>query len=205
MVGAAIDLLDRVGLDGLSLRRLATELGVQAPALYWHVKNKDELLELMVQAIIEETPPPEIPSGQGWEATLRAHMRYVRTMINRHRDGAMLIASTRPTDEQWPAAEALLGALVAQGLSPADGLRALIVASNFVSGFTLDEQADRARGRAGDQFGQEDWAAALRQLDPYPLLREALREVGDPQSDQSFEAGVQLILDGVRQRIAARS
>jgi len=102
VVSTAVRLLDEVGLEGLSLRRLATELGVQAPALYWHVKNKEQLLELMVEAIVDEEPLPAIPPGQPWDTTLREHLRRLRRTLNRHRDGAMLFAATRPTDNQWP-------------------------------------------------------------------------------------------------------
>jgi TetR/AcrR family transcriptional regulator, tetracycline repressor protein len=203
VVSTAIGLLDEVGLDGLSLRRLATELGVQAPALYWHVKNKEQLLELMVEAIVAEEPLPPVPPEQPWDTTLREHLRRLRRTLNRHRDGAMLFAATRPTDNQWPQVEKLLEVLVSQGLSPADGLWAIIAAGNFVSGFTQDEQADRLRGAPEDGFSEADWENAMQALAPYPLMSAALREVGDPQGDASFEKGLDLILDGLRQRIAA--
>jgi TetR/AcrR family transcriptional regulator, tetracycline repressor protein len=201
VVSTAIRLLDEVGLDGLSLRRLATELGVQAPALYWHVKNKEQLLELMVEAITAEEPLPPVPPDQPWDVALVEHLTRLRRTLNRHRDGAMLFAATRPTDNQWPQVEQILGVLVAQGLTPADGLRALIVAGNFVAGFTQDEQADRLRGRPGEEHSDLDWGEAMRALAPYPLMSAALREVGDPQGDASFHAGLELILDGLRRRI----
>ena len=63
VVTAAIELLDEVGLDGLTLRRLAQELGVQAPALYWHFKDKQELLDQMMVTISATEAPVELPDG----------------------------------------------------------------------------------------------------------------------------------------------
>ncbi|HEX3752721.1 MAG TPA: TetR family transcriptional regulator, partial [Streptosporangiaceae bacterium] len=54
IVAAALELLDEAGLDGLALRRLAERLGIRAPTLYWHVRDKRELLDLLAGAILEE-------------------------------------------------------------------------------------------------------------------------------------------------------
>jgi len=78
---------------------------------------------------------------------------------------------------------------------------ALFTIANYVSGFTLEEQADRARGLPGDQTGDAEWQDAVAMLAPYPLLLDAMKELGDPQSDRTFEAGLQLILDGLRYRL----
>src|SRR5437867_13029130 len=58
VVRTALALLDEVGLDGLTMRRLADELGVQAASLYWHLRDKEELLDLLADAICEEMPTP---------------------------------------------------------------------------------------------------------------------------------------------------
>src|ERR1051326_1046185 len=97
VVKTAIDLLDEVGLDGLTLRRLAKQLGVQAPALYWHFKNKQELLDQMAETIAHDEAPlrpvtPDIP----WDEWIAQRARDMRASLVRHRDGAMLAASTRP-------------------------------------------------------------------------------------------------------------
>ncbi len=202
VIKTAIDLLDKVGLDGLSLRRLATELGVQAPALYWHFKNKQELLDKMVETmILTEAPARDLAPGEGWDDWLADHARAVRRMLNSHRDGAMLAASTHPQDSQWPHVERLLQVLADAGFSPADGLQAMLVLGNYVSGFTLEEQADRVRGHVGDERGDEAWEEAIAELAPYPLLAEAMRTVGDPQGDAAFEHGLRLILDGLRMQL----
>jgi TetR/AcrR family tetracycline transcriptional repressor len=201
VVKAAIELLDEVGLDGLTLRRLAQDLGVQAPALYWHFKNKQELLDQMVYVISTAEAPLRQPSdGEAWDHWLAERARDIRRSINRHRDGAMLVASTHPQAGQWQDIENSLGVLVDAGMTPADALRAMLTVGNYVSGFTLEEQADRTRGATTSDLGPADFEEALRAFDDYPRLSAALREVGDPQSDSAFEAGLQVVLDGLRAR-----
>src|ERR1700755_2811951 len=70
IVAVALELLDEAGLDGLTLRRLAERLGIRAPTLYWHVRNKRELLDLLAGAILEAAlaawrePQPGAPGGE---------------------------------------------------------------------------------------------------------------------------------------------
>ena len=200
VVKAAIALLDEAGLDGLSLRRLAQRLGVQAPALYWHFKSKQELLDTMAAMIaLEEAPllppTPRVP----WDQWLASYARSLRAAYSRHRDGALLAASTQPAPSQWQDIELRLRVLGNAGLSPADGLRALIAIVNYVTGFTLEEQLHAAAEATGPltyaQYGE-----ARARLAGFPRLAEALREVGDPQGADAFEGGLQTILDGVRAR-----
>ena len=124
----------------------------------------------------------------------------MRRTLNRHRDGAMLAASTHPQPGQWKDMETHLGVLVDAGMSPGDALRSFIAIGNYVSGFTLEEQADRMRGEPSGPPDPEQWGRAMASLSVYPRLYEALMTVGDPQSDEAFEAGLGFIIDGIRQR-----
>ncbi len=198
VVKTAIDLLDEVGLDGLTLRRLAQRLGVKAPALYWHFKNKDELLHQMAADIALETPARPLEPGESWDDWLSRHAWDMRAALNRHRDGAMLAASTRADPEQFNDIEMRIGVLCRTGIGPAEAWRAFIAIRTFVSGFTLDEQADRARGETSRPPDPEPWNAMTERMRPYPLTREALLEIGDPHSDAAFEAGLRIIIDGIR-------
>ncbi len=200
VIKAAIELLDEVGLDGLTLRRLAEELGVQAPALYWHFKNKQELLDQMVVAIAAEAPVQMPVEGQSWDDWLAQRARDIRRSLNSHRDAAMLAASTHPQPSQWRDIEAQISVLVDAGMRPADALHAMLTVRNYVSGFTLEEQADRMRGSTAHDIDPAEFERALRAFAGFPRLSEALREVGDPQSDSAFEAGLEVVLDGLRAR-----
>ncbi|MCO6007253.1 TetR/AcrR family transcriptional regulator C-terminal domain-containing protein [Actinoallomurus purpureus] len=192
----ALRLLDEVGLDGLSLRRLAKELGVQAPALYWHFKNKRDLLDHLTlfardEAGITIEPPA---AGQSWDEWLAEGMRIQRRGLLAHRDGARLAAGNRPTPESWPRLERVLSALVDAGFSPEDAVRAVIVLGHYVVGFVLDEQNDAER---------EDDAGVEFDVEKFPIITAAGAAALD--RDALFEYGLQRMLDGMRAQVAARA
>ncbi|GAA4617998.1 TetR/AcrR family transcriptional regulator C-terminal domain-containing protein [Actinoallomurus liliacearum] len=190
----ALRLLDEVGLDGLSLRRLAKELGVQAPALYWHFTNKQDLLDhLTVFAREEAGITVEPPSaGAPWDEWLAEGMRTLRRGMLAHRDGARLASGNRPPPGSWPHIERVLGFLVDAGFTAEDALRATIVLGHYVVGFVLDEQHDQER--------QDD---AGLDFDPqrFPLITAAGPAALD--RDALFEYGLQRMLDGMRAQVAA--
>ena len=186
IVTAAIALLDEVGLDGLSMRRLAKELDVQAPALYWHFKNKQELLDHMLVAMSTEELRVPRP-GQAWDDWLVERTRIQYHGLNRHRDGARLAAQTRPTEDLFPKLEAMLEALTAAGFTPEEALRGLLAISNYVTGSALEREG--ARDRATDE-------AAATAVSQYPNLLAAAGAVSDP--DAIFEHGLHAIVAGMR-------
>ena len=94
VVHAALELLDQVGLDELTMRRLASQLGVKAASLYRHVKDKEELLALLGDEISGEIPLVS-PSGS-WREQLTAMAWNVRRGLLAHRDAARVLASTPP-------------------------------------------------------------------------------------------------------------
>src|ERR1700742_2951558 len=120
IVTVALELLDEAGLDGLTLRRLADRLGIRAPTLYWHVRNKRELLALLAAAILDgalarwREPQP----GQPWWEWLAARARVMRAALLAHRDSALVVSGTRPTASPLPGIERQLEALAGEGFSP---------------------------------------------------------------------------------------
>src|SRR5262245_25957268 len=91
IAAAAVRIADAEGLDAVSMRRLAAELGAGATSLYRYVARKDDLLDLMVDAVVGEGPPPAAPSGD-WRADLREIAYSTRALILRHPWAAMLLA-----------------------------------------------------------------------------------------------------------------
>jgi TetR/AcrR family transcriptional regulator, tetracycline repressor protein len=187
---AALRLLDETGLDGLSLRRLAQELGVQAPALYWHFRSKRELLDHLADVIAQESQPRSRPAaGQTWDQWLLERAHAQRRALLAHRDSVRAMAGNRPTETSLAAIEEILDVLCAAGFTPGQALRSLMTLSAYVGGFVLEEQAERSR-EAEEFLGGLDAGA--------PLMVKALREVGDPSGDAGFGHGVRLIIDGMR-------
>ncbi len=198
VVRTALRLLDEVGIDGLTTRRLARELGVQSPALYWHFKSKRELLDLMAEAMLAEALPPDRePDPPEWIA---ADARAKRRGLLAHRDGARVHAGTLPTADELPAVEAQLSALCRAGLHPSTALRLLLTVDRYLMGWVTEEQAWRqdAEQRDGAPFPDE----ALRDL---PLLREAADVLRMTDHDADFEYGLRVLIEGFRTEIARES
>src|ERR687888_1010345 len=98
VVRTALRVLDEVGLDGLTLRKIAAELSVQAPALYWHFKNKQELLDDMATTLLVDSIDKFNPEGGDWVLFAETYGRGLRAMLLSHRDGAKMFSGTYLTD-----------------------------------------------------------------------------------------------------------
>src|ERR1041384_6295748 len=90
---AAIELLDEVGLDGLTMRLLASRLGVRASALYRHYPSKQALLDAMVQHLVTSPEGAGVPLEGPWDEQLRGMAISAREAMLAHRDGARLLST----------------------------------------------------------------------------------------------------------------
>jgi TetR/AcrR family tetracycline transcriptional repressor len=189
---AGLRLLDEVGLENLSLRKLAKELGIQAPTLYWHFKNKQDLLdEMAAMAMAEADDGGRVPAPDAeWDCWLAWLARRIRRGIQAHRDGALLASASRPADDRWEYVEGILRMLQKAGFTPAGAMRGIGTLTNYVLGTTLEEQ--QAANRDDQEAERPDCTA-------YPMLREAVLAAADPE--QRFEHGLSLILDGMRAQL----
>ena len=194
----ALRMLNDVGLDGLTMRLLAKELGVQAPTLYWHVKNKQELLDAMADLMSAEVAdgleaPAQGVSWQEWCAELARRMR--RTML-RYRDGARVSAgaySTNPALSRM--IELTLRTLQDAGFPVAEAARAFPAVLHYTVGFTIEQQA-----RTGASYDGANPYAAGPVVDPerHPLAASVADELYAVDSDAGFEYGLKLVLTGMR-------
>ena len=159
IVAEALALLDEVGLTGLSLRRLAERLEVQAPSLYWHVGSKRELLDLVADAILEEGVAAwrEPLPGQSWSDWLAERTRALRAALLAHRDGALVVSGRRPVVESLPHVEHFLSVLVEAGPPADEALLAALTLTTHVVGDVLAVQGELER---------PDLAERLRGLTP---------------------------------------
>lgn len=201
VVATALRLLDQVGLDGLTLRRLATELDVQAPALYWHFANKQELLDQMAETLLTQVAQAPAADNQPWDAWLAEVARTRRRSLLAHRDGAQLAAGTGASTRVLAVLDQAVANLRHAGFSPAQALRALLAVHDYTLGFVLEEQADQQRRAIPRQ--QATQAAAALDHERYPNLAAALAEGGDPQGEAAFEFGLELLLHGLRATLPA--
>lgn len=182
LIETALRLLDEVGLDGLTVRRLAAELGVQSPALYWHIRTKQELLDGMADAIVLAAgmgPPLQAETWQDW---LTRRARAYRGSLLAHRDGARVVAHAAALS---PAAIELfdeeLDALVGRGFTPGLALRTIATVTRYINGFVLQEQVERQPNTA---------------VQPGVTLLAAITESGNPLGEDAFEHGLRVLIDG---------
>src|SRR5689334_14326826 len=147
VVATALALLDEVGLDGLTTRRLAAELGVKSPALYWHFRSKRELLDEMAATLLLAAgmggPRPDEP----WREWLRRRAHTYRRTLLAHRDGARLVIGVDPGPVVATGLDRELAALVERGFTPVLALRAIALVAHYATGFVVQEQARRTGDR----------------------------------------------------------
>jgi len=153
IVQAALDLLDETGMDGLTVRALASRLGVQAPALYWHVRNKQALLDEMATQVwrgigdVMAALPRDLP----WREVMAVYAVTVRRELLGHRDGAKAFSGTTLTDpEVIRRQENTFEDLVRQGFTVQDATLGLVMIHYFTIGFCVEEQAVAQVTASGD-------------------------------------------------------
>jgi len=176
IVEAALDLLDEAGMDGLTVRALAGRLGVQAPALYWHVPSKQALLDEMATQIWRRigTVMADLPADLPWRDLMTTYAQTVRTELLAHRDGAKAFSGTTLTDPDLVRRqESTFASLTGQGFTLANATRGLLLLHDFTIGFCVEEQAVVQARASSDERYSLDRRAEMIGADVAPLAVEA--------------------------------
>ena len=204
VVAAALALLDEVGLDELTMRRLAERLGVQAASLYRHVRNKDDLLALLADEISGEIPLT--PATGTWQERLTAGAYSVRRGLHAHRDAARVVAVTAPFGpRRLRHIEAILALLREAGFSPKDAARAAYHCNNFVTEFVADET--RFLGlKGGSRAARKMLDDARRYLgglprDEFPTIVALADDLLDSDQEGLFRFGLEAWLLGLEAQL----
>lgn len=185
---AAVDLLNEVGLPGLSTRALANRLGVRSPTLYWHVRNKEELLDLVAEAICAEAF--SIDPSLGWRDQLAQGLEQFRDLLLRHRDAVALLRGRAPTGpHRLGHIETTVTILLDAGFSESDaaGISRLLTAHVFAS--------------VESEMGTSEQSASFPALDDYPSVRRIAPALGQLTGEELFALGSEVILDGLAARL----
>lgn len=199
MVEAALELVEREGLEALTMRRLGRALGVEAMSLYHYFPSKERLLDALVEAVVEAMDVSGMEGPGSWEGRLKEGFRAYRRLAHQYpqvfplvgRRPVATLAALRPV-------EFALDILRSAGLGPAEALQAFRTLSSFAFGYALSELsgfaiADAAR-RAGSQ-GPVDTGG-------FPRLAEALGHASGVDRDREFEAGLAIIVAGIQEAYA---
>jgi AcrR family transcriptional regulator len=189
---AALAIVDRDGLDALSMRRLGAELGVEGMAIYRHFPNKAAVLAGVVDALLAELVIPP-PSHVPWPEVFREVSRAYRALLLRHPHAIPLLAALPLTD---PAAARAAGAVMAllreAGFDAQAALKTLATITSYVVGVAQWEVGTAPLRAAGQSLKLPPDA------DPY--LIELLPQLAEDDCDETFEFGLDVIVRGLEAR-----
>lgn len=195
---AAIKLADQGGLESLSMRKLGQALGVEAMALYYHLANKDEVLDGIVDIVFAEIDLPVI--GADWKTAMRQRAISLRDVLSRHRWAiGMMEARRDPGPANLRHHDAVIGNLRAAGFDSAMVAHAYSLLDGYIYGFALTKM------NIPFDTPEEVEAVTQRMLEPFPLneypnlatfVAEHLMRPGY-DFEEEFEYGLDVILDGL--------
>ncbi len=205
IVRAAIELADTDGLDAVSLRKVAGALDVGPMRLYGYLDTKEELLDLMVDAVHVEIRP----AGDGWREVLRSLADNIRQAAHRHEWLADLLGG-RPQlgPNTLASGEAVLAAM--GGVELDTVVPAVAAVNAYVFGAVRREiterRAERVSGMDQRQW-QHSYAPYLRRTlatGRFPSVARMVQDGPHLDADQNFRAGLDFLLDGIEARISGR-
>jgi AcrR family transcriptional regulator len=213
IVDAAIAVADAEGAAAISMRRIAQVLQAGTMSLYWHVENKEHLLDLMLDTVLGETEVPD--AGGDWRAALRAIAFSERALLHRHRWVMDFIGGRPPLGPHVIAnLEWSLTALDSLQLDTATAMNVLMTVNTYVMGAVLREMRElraqrdlEASGLDARQIeiGVAEWAKRLRADGRFGHFLRIIEDDVDPDAadtrDERFAFGLDCVLDGIAARV----
>lgn len=208
IVTAALHVVDTEGVDALSMRRVAQELGTGPASLYAHVSGREELVNLVLDRALAEVTCPE-PDPARWREQIKEVLRHARRALVSHGDLARLLPEVGiPSGESITVtAEGMLAILACAGMPKQVCAYAVDTLSLYVSGIAAEEAArvrHAADGHAGDLIATrlETYFAALPP-DRFPMLTGMIAELTRDVGDERFEFGLDLLITGLAAHVPA--
>lgn len=202
IVETALRLIDRDGADALSMRRVAEELGTGPASLYWHVGNKEELLDLVFDRVIGEIDVPEA-DPERWREQAKDFARAMRAALLRHRDLVRISLGRFPLGPNGVRlTERLLAVLRASGLPDSTVLPASHLLTIVVNAFSL-EDSNALRAPGGGEADPEETGRMISAYfaslpaDRFPNLTELADDFFAGTMDDRFELLLDVFIDGL--------
>jgi TetR/AcrR family tetracycline transcriptional repressor len=210
VVREALTLLNKVGLEQLTLRALAKELDIQAATVYWHFKSKQDLIDEMATVVLGEGSRELLPkkADADWRVWALAFGTGLRKILLGHRDGARLVAGSHLNDTRFmTVTESIAKRLTESGFTVRQTAVLMSVINDYTESFVMEEQA--VYPRPGERSPQYDLAARKAALEGkgLPLLLQSGPILFD-QFDRRYREGLNLIIRGAkprRTRLASKS
>lgn len=197
---AAIRLADEGGIEALTMRKLARELGVEAMSLYNHVADKEDILNGLCEVVMsefrfpEDDPDWEVVARRGanaWRQLLKAHPNVIQLFAERHKP-MVSVDALRPM-------EFALATLRRTGLSERDAAQAFQVMGGYIMGFVMLEVG---RMFAPDERSMtREQVAQMLPADDLPNMVDLMPYLDDCDPDEQFEFGLDLLLEGLKVKV----
>lgn len=187
----ALKLIDRDGLAALSMRKLGAELGVEAMSLYHYVKNKDDLLDSVLDRLYTEVDVLPKDSGIEWEAAIRHGLRSLHDVLIRH-PASVELFSSRPARSQESIAKLFLSYqnFAAGGLEGLQAFQAFRFAVAYVLGHSATELGVLAQLKVDPSWSSNSMTD--------PALQQFVDQSGSVPGSEMFENGLDLVIGGLR-------
>src|SRR5680860_8497 len=204
-IRVAVALADARGIESLSMRKLAVELGIEAMSLYYHVKSKDKILDGMVDVVYSEFATPQ--AGDEWPSAMHTRAESTRRVLARHPWAISIKARTSPGPATLGHLDSVIGCLTAAGFSMPLAGHAISILDSYVLGFAqqeatlaLDPSGDIPAARDEIMAQQEAMAEAFPNL--ADMAASLILQPGYAYGNE-FDFGLKLILDGIADAFAA--
>jgi TetR/AcrR family tetracycline transcriptional repressor len=195
IIAAALELLKAQGLNDLSLRDIAKALHMQAPALYWYFSSKDELIDYMAEAILqEEFGEPDVrPGGQTWQDWFLERMIRLRKAMLAYPDGGRVVAGAHlvPAITLAKLHETAFMSLTSDGVEGRTARHVITTATNFTFGCVIEEQSAPTDEELAD-IDTKELKKTLPSL--ASILDNAMKEGFD--TDRDYRIGLEYIIRG---------
>jgi TetR/AcrR family transcriptional regulator, tetracycline repressor protein len=200
VVAETLAIVSSQGVQALSMRGLAARLGVVPGALYRHVRSKEELYDLALDAVLAEVDP-QVDDSLGWAAQVTELARRLRAALERHPGLAGLLKTRDPlSPHSLVLAEAFLASLQAAGMSGRQAALAFRLIYDYIAGFSLSDPSSPGEQRLRDATTRRELHAFLRALpaERFPALTTLGEHAWADDRDDRFTAGLSTIITGLQ-------
>lgn len=199
VIQTALLLLNEEGLEGLTMRKLAQALHIQAPSLYWHFQNKQALIDAMADALVTHVACT-LSEVQPWQEQVRQIAAELRHALLQYRDGARVFAGTYVvTDNVLRTSEAMIAALMKAGADAELAATSSFSVTYYVLGLVMEEQAVGPTGTLDLATRKQEFMTLSH--DKYPHNWAARETIFSEDFETRFITGLDLLLTGIQHRL----
>lgn len=203
IIEAALRIMDEEGLEAVTMRAIGRDLGVEAMSLYNHVQGKEDILNGVCEQVLAEF---RIPESEDWAEAARLGAREYRRLLLAHPNVITLMSEGKgpfTNPDALRAYEFALDVFRSVGLAEADSVKAFHTFGGYILGFVMMELGPMVGGpdHEAHHRAHEEMARMLASAD-LPRLREAFPYIIDCDVEEQFEFGLELLIEGLRTRVA---